>query len=243
MSKIIAIIPARAGSKAVKDKNIKLLAKKPLLAYSIRAAQLTKGIDHVIVSTDSKSYADIAKEYKAEVPFLRPKEFSGDSSNDYDFVKHALNWLKDNEDYQPEYLVHLRPTTPLREVSVIEGAIKLMKESDKSVTALRSAHEMPESAYKTFELEENYLKCVGSGSLDIEAANLPRQAYKKTYQANGYVDIIKTSFVLENKKVHGDKVIGYITPHVFEVDTLEDFDYLEYQVSKKPELVGRLFEK
>ena len=241
MSDVIAIIPARSGSKGVADKNIKLLAGQPLIAYSIAAARLASSINRIIVSTDSKEYADIAREYGAEVPFLRPDEISSDTSTDYDFVRHLLDWVKENEGYQPKYLVHLRPTTPLREPRYIDAAIQQMKQHD-SATALRSVHEMSESTYKTFEIETGFLKCVCTGSWDIEAVGRPRQEYKKTYEGNGYVDIIKSFYVLENYRIHGDRVIAYVTPRVFEADTIEDFDYLEYQVTKDPMLVKRLFE-
>ncbi|MDD5429916.1 MAG: acylneuraminate cytidylyltransferase family protein [Candidatus Omnitrophica bacterium] len=232
MGKIIAIIPARSGSKGVIDKNIKPLGGFPLLAYSIAAARLVKGIDRVIVSTDSQQYADIARKYKGEVPFLRPKEISQDSSGDYGFIKHALDWLQKTEDYQPEYLIHLRPTTPLREPSIIQAAIKCIKAA-KEATSLRSVHQMSETAYKSFEVEGGYLKCIITGSKDTEAVNRPRQEFKDTYQANGHVDIIKSSYVLENRKIYGDKVIGYITPRAAEVDIAEDFDYLEYQIARQ----------
>lgn len=237
---VVAIIPARSGSKGIPDKNIKPLAGRPLIAYSIAAARLTKNIDRIIVSTDSEQYANIAREYGAEVPFLRPSEISTDNSTDYDFIKHALDWMLDNEGYQPQYLVHLRPTTPLREVTYIDAALACIKQFDEA-TALRSIHEMPESAYKFFEIDKGFLKAVGTGSFDMEASNEPRQNFKKTYKGNGYVDVIKSAYVMENKKIHGDKVIAYIIPQVFEVDTLEDFDYLEYQVTKCPILVNRLF--
>ena len=241
MADVVAVIPARAGSKGVIDKNIKSLAGHPLLTYSIAAARLANRIDRIIVSTDSEKYANIAREYGAEVPFLRPDEISGDNSTDYDFVRHLLDWMKKNEEYKPKYLVHLRPTTPLREPRYIEAAIEQIKQDD-SATALRSVHEMSESAYKAFEIERDYLKSIGSGSSDLEASNAPRQKFKKTYQPNGYVDIIKTTYVIENHKLHGDHVIAYITPNVTEVDTIEDFEYLEYQVSRYPTMVIRLFE-
>ena len=240
MESIIAIIPARSGSKGLPDKNIKLLAGMPLLAYSIAAAYLAKNIQRAIVSTDSEHYANIARKYGAEVPFLRPVEISGDASSDYEFVRHALDWMKENEGYQPKYLVNLRPTTPLREPRHIDAAIERMRQDD-GATALRSVHEMAESTYKTFEIEGDYLKCVCTGSWDIEAVGRPRQEYKKTYEGNGYVDIMKSSYVLENYKIHGDRVIAYVTPRVFEADTVEDFDYLEYQVAKDPMLVKKLF--
>ena len=242
MANIVAVIPARSGSKGVPDKNIKLLAGHPLIAYSIAAARLAKNVDRVIVSTDSERYANIAREYGAEVPFLRPVEISGDSSSDYEFIKHALDWMKENEGYQPEYFVHLRPTTPLREPKHIDAAIERIRQNDNA-TSLRSVHEMSETAYKTVEIDRNYLKCICSGSFDLDAANQPRQVFPKTYIANGYVDIYKSSYVVKNKKILGDKVIAYVTPRIFEVDTIEDFDYLEYQVAKEPTIVKNLFGK
>ena len=240
MLEIIAVIPARAGSKGVVDKNIRLLGQHPLIAYSIAAAQLASEIDRVIVSTDSEQYADIAREYGAEIPFLRPPEISGDCSGDYEWTKHLLGWMEENEGHFPKYLVHLRPTTPLRDPAFIEKAIERIS-LDNYATALRSIHEMSETAYKTVEIDRDYLKCICSGSLDLDAANQPRQMFPKTYIANGYVDIYKSSYVVENKKILGDRVIAYVTPRIFEVDTLEDFDYLEYQMAKKPEIINKLF--
>lgn len=240
MDEVVAIIPARSGSKSVSDKNIRLLAGKPLLAYSIAASRLTSNIDRVIVSTDSQGYANIARESGAEVPFLRPMEISGDMSTDYQLIKHALDWFQDNEGRQPEYLVHLRPTTPLRDPRCIEAAIEMIK-NDSKATALRSVHEMSESAYKTMEIENRYLKCVGSGSFDLDAANNPRQMFNKTYKPNGYVDVIVSSYVMKNQKIHGDRVLAYVTECVVEVDTTDDFDYLEYKVASDSLLFDRLF--
>ena len=240
MEDVVAVIPARSGSKGVVDKNIKLLAGHPLIAYSIAVARLAIGIDRIIVSTDSEVYASIVREYGAEIPFLRPDDISGDTSTDYDFVRHLLDWILCNERNMPKYLVHLRPTTPLREVKYIDSAIERMKESDYA-TALRSVHEMSESAYKTFEIEGDYLKSIGTGSFDLEASNAPRQKFNKTYQANGYVDVIKTAYVIENNKLHGDHVIAFVTPRVAEVDTVDDFDYLEYLAAKEPAIVNTLF--
>jgi N-acylneuraminate cytidylyltransferase len=242
MTNVVAVIPARSGSKSVVDKNIKLLGGHPVIAYSIVAAKLANGIDRVIVSTDSVEYASIARKYGAEVPFLRPPEISGDNSTDYEWIKHLLDWMQNKENFLPSYLVHLRPTTPLREINYIDMAIDLIKKT-KYATALRSVHEMSESAYKTFEIEGDYLKSVGSNSFALDASNDPRQSFNKTYQANGYVDVIKTEYVIENNKLHGDRVIAFVTPRVVEVDTPDDFDYLEYQMAKNPVIVKKLFER
>lgn len=241
-SNVVAIIPARAGSKGVIDKNIKLLAGRPLLSYSIAAARAAKGIGRVIVSTDSERYADIARKYDAEVPFLRPVEISGDNSTDYEWIKHLLDWMREKEKDEPGYLVHLRPTTPLREARYIEKAVESLKQNNDA-TALRSVHEMSETAYKSVEIDKNYLKCVFSGSFDLDAANRPRQHFPKTYIANGYVDIYKSSYIEKNGKILGDKVIAYKTPPVAEIDTLDEFDYLEFQAAKNPGLIEGLFGK
>lgn len=235
-----AIIPARAGSKGVPGKNVKLLSGKPLIAYSIAASKFASNIDRVIVSTDSPDYAKLAEEFGAEVPFLRPPEISGDKNTDYELFKHVLDWFAENEKQFPEYLVHIRPTTPLREVRYIESAIELIK-SREDISCLRSVHKMSESSYKTFEVSDGLLKCVGSGSFELDVANSPRQSFPDTYQGNGYVDVLRTSYILENKRIHGDKVLAYITPYATEVDTIEDFKFLEFEIKSNPLIFKDLF--
>ena len=124
--KNIALIPARSGSKGVKHKNIKILQGFPLLAYSIAAAKMTQGIDRVIVTTDSKKYADIAKKYGAETPFLRPKLISKNKSSDLEFFEHCIEWLIVNENYVPDNIIHLRPTTPIRDPKLVSEAINTL---------------------------------------------------------------------------------------------------------------------
>tara|TARA_Y100000816_G_C26089614_1_gene575598 strand:+ start:778 stop:1503 length:726 start_codon:yes stop_codon:yes gene_type:complete len=238
--KIIAVIPARSGSKGLPNKNIKGLSGKPLIAYSISAGLKSKLIDRVIVSTDSEEYAMISKDYGAEVPFIRPNKYSGDDSTDYDFVKHLLDWLTENEGYSPEYIIHLRPTTPLRDPSILDNAIvKFMNNAD--ATSLRSAHEMPESAYKQFELEGKYFKTICTSSFDLDDANNSRQSFSKTYSPNGYVDILRTSHILENHLLHGNRVMGYVTNFSIEVDTIDDFEFLQWKIDKNDEIIKKLF--
>jgi len=237
--RFVAIIPARSGSKGVPDKNIKLLDGIPLLAYSIAAAKLSNKIERVIVSTDSQHYANIAKSYGAEVPFLRPEAISLDTSTDSEMIQHALEWLGKNEGQVPEYIIHLRPTTPLRDPKIIDTAIEVIQNDPKS-TALRSVQEMSESAYKTFEEDNGYLKTICNGSFELDAANGPRQAFRKTYTANGYVDVIKSTFVLENKMILGNKVIAFLTPAILEIDNEEDFNYLTYQANQNRDLIDGL---
>ena len=240
MVDILAIIPARSGSKGVSNKNIKALNGHPLMAYSIKAAMLTPTIDRVIVSTDSRRYASIARQYGAETPFLRPKEISGDNSTDLEFVEHALEWLEQAEGNVPRLIVHLRPTTPLRNPGVIEKAILTINE-DNQATALRSVHQMSNPAYKCFEVQDDYLVCICSRSTNIEPTTFARQNFPKTYEPNGYVDILKTDYVTKSKQIHGDKVIAFETPRVADIDMFDDFDYLSYQVTNNMEMFQRFF--
>lgn len=155
-SEVYAIIPARAGSKGVPDKNIRSLAGLPLLAYSVKTALNATAIDRVFVSTDSPVYRDIATSHGAEAPFLRPEDIAGDKSSDLDVMQHFLNWLNDNGEPAPKYLVHLRPTTPLRSPAMVDQAIGMIDKHPEA-TALRSVHEMAETAYKCVEREGEFL--------------------------------------------------------------------------------------
>tara|TARA_R110002049_G_scaffold29753_6_gene101281 strand:- start:2454 stop:3185 length:732 start_codon:yes stop_codon:yes gene_type:complete len=239
--KIIAVVPARSGSKGVPKKNIKDLGGKPLMAFSIMAGVKSKYINRVIVSTDTEEFAGIAKSYGAECPFLRPAEISGDKASDYELMNHLIHWLKENEGEAPDLIVHLRPTTPLRNVSQIDKAIEVFIEN-KQATALRSIHEMSESAYKTFELlDEQTLVTTFKHENDLDGANKARQSFPKTYFANGYVDVLSADFIVKNNRIHGNKVLPFITEPVVEVDTSFDFELLEMMNSRDRSCFNNLF--
>lgn len=228
----IAIIPARSGSKGIKDKNLSNLGGYPLLAYSIVAARLAQQIDRVLISTDSGCYAEIGRRYGAEVPFLRPIELSGDTSTDRDFMLHAMQWVQENEGQIPEYWVHLRPTTPLRTPIHIDLAIQTLINCPIA-TALRSAHISPESPFKWFRLNEvGFFTALTSDDTSLDKFNLPRQSYQQVYIPDGYVDIVKSSFVMSSGQFHGDKVLGYESPYCNEVDSQDELDLLDFQLCK-----------
>lgn len=240
MSSVVALIPARSGSKGVPHKNIKSLGGYPLIEWSIKACLKSRLIDRVIVSTDSQEYADLAVKLGAEAPFLRPAEIAGDRSTDYDFVVHALDWFASHGG-EPDYLVHMRPTTPYRAPVLIDQAIEAFREESRA-TALRSVHEMSESAYKTLEIAPaGRLKRLGADNTALDAANNARQQFPSTYQANGYVDVLSSRFVRSHGLIHGDWVMPFITPAVVEVDTEEDFVHLEFLLDRNPEIAHQLF--
>jgi CMP-N,N'-diacetyllegionaminic acid synthase len=228
---VMAIIPARAGSKGVPGKNIRILGGYPLIAYSIITAKLTEKITRVIVSTDSEEIAAISREYGAETPFLRPAELATDHSTDTEFMAHAIAWFRNYDGLIPDYLVHLRPTTPLRDPAVVDSAIaQLMKRSE--ATSLRSAHLAPESPRKWFQRDERgYFRSLLDNS-DNEALNNPRQVFPDAYIPNGYVDVVIPSFISDFGMLYGERMMAFVSPFCVEVDTLNDYDWLEYDLHK-----------
>jgi CMP-N-acetylneuraminic acid synthetase len=238
---VVSIVPARSGSKGVPKKNIKLLAGYPLIAYSIIVSKLASKIQRTIVSTDSQEFAEMARSYGAEVPFLRPKEISTDSSLDIEYIKHALEWFQTHEGYQPEYIVLLPPPTPLRDPVLIDAAIeKIVK--NKHATSLRSAHETRESPYKLFGIKDGFFTGLFPDDPRPEYYNLPRQAFPPVYHPNGYVDIIKSQIV-KSGSLYGSRILPFITPVVGELDRSEDFDFIEYLLSKQKNPVHEYLKK
>lgn len=229
--KVLALIPARQGSKSIREKNIIDLGGHPLLAYSIAAAKLSKYIDRVIVSTDSEKFADIARRYGAEVPFLRPAEFASDDATDLEVVKHALSCLQEHGGYEPEYLVYLRPTTPLRDPALIDSAMEKII-SHPAATCLRSGHELRESPYKLFGKEGDFFVGLFPADPRPEYYNLPRQSFPPVYQPDGYVDIWKRQTVQEKDTLHGEKILACVSPDVGELDNPSDLEFIRFQLEK-----------
>ena len=214
------IIPARGGSKGVPGKNIKKLNGVPLLAYPIISAHMTKGITEVFVSTDDEEIKEVALNHDAQV-IDRPSEFAQDHSLDIDVMRHAVEYLDDYDD-----IVQLRATTPMVKPHVLDDAIEYFL-IHKGCTSLRSAHEAPETAYKSFKLSDIYWGGLFDGQMKGDYYNLPRQMLPKTYNPNGYIDIVRPDYFMNNDDLHGDKMLAYITPFTHDVDTLDDFKILE----------------
>ena len=219
--KVIAIIPARSGSKSIKDKNIVNLRGKPLIAWSIEQCLKSKNIDEVYLSTDSRKYGRIAKKCGLKKIIYRPKSISNDKSTDYEFVKHFIDNIKTNHGV----IAHIRPTTPFRNTALFDKMINFFIKN-KKYSSLRAVHENPETAYKSFELKNKFLKPLKGIQKTMDQLNNPRQNFSKTYSANGYVDLYRKEFILKNKKLFGNKVMGYITPLTMEIDSKAEFNYM-----------------
>jgi CMP-N-acetylneuraminic acid synthetase len=226
---VLAIIPARSGSKSVIDKNIREINGKPMIAYSIDHGLQSKYINRVIVSTDSEKYAEISREYGAETPFLRPAEYATDTALDIEVFEHALKYLKEEENYVPDIVVQLRPTYPIRKIEDIDKMVEMMME-DMTIDSIRCIAPAKEVPYKMWLKGENG-KIHPLMTNIKECYNMPRQELPKAYYQNACIDVIRTDVMTERHSMSGEKIIGYEMEENFDIDTEEEFskaaDYLK----------------
>ena len=217
----LAVIPARSGSKSVKDKNIRTMAGKPMIAYSIEHALNAPSIDRVIVSTDSEKYAAISREYGAEVPFIRPEEYATDNALDLAVFRHALYFLRESENYEPDIVVQLRPTYPIRDIQDIENMIKYLIEHPE-VDSVRCIAPAKETPYKMWFMDDkNILEPIMK---DIpESYNMPRQQLPKVYYQNACIDVFRTEVITKKNSMTGEVIAGYYMKENFDIDTEDEF--------------------
>lgn len=238
MSEVLAIILARGGSKGLPNKNILPLANHPLIAYSIEAGLKSKTINRVIVSTDSPKIAEIARKYGAETPFMRPDEFAQDMSTDLEAFEHALRWLRENENYEPDIVVQLRPTSPIRTVEIIDECVNRLIQSDAD--SLRIVTESPVTPYKMWSItdENEYMQPLLDAPGIDEPFNQPRQKLPKKYWQIGFLDVIRTKTIL-NGSMSGKKILPYIVPNDFaiDIDDINSFIKAEQKISESKDYV------
>jgi len=225
--KILAFIPARAGSKRVPNKNIKLLGGKPLISYTIDAARKSSRVNRVVVSTDSENIANVAKQHGAEVPFLRPEEISKSDSTEMQFFLHALYWFETNESYVPDLIVLLYPTSPFRKAESIDNAIeRILKHPEAD--SLRSVKLCSEHPYKMWSVEDEYLKPFTKDK-DPNTHTLSYHLLPTVYIQNASIYITKPSTIINKKSPTGDIIIPFIMDELESVDinTPKDFKFAE----------------
>lgn len=220
---VLALIPARGGSKGIPRKNVIDIAGKPLIAWSILQAQESARITRVIVSTDDGEIASIARDWGAEVPFTRPAEYADDRAPDIDVFRHALRYLAEHESYEPEMVVHLRPTGPVRRVDDIDHVVDLLAASPHA-DAVRSVSLVHQSPYKMWRLRDDgtmepLLTIPGMPDCQSQA----RQSLPLVYWQNGYVDALRPRAVLDKHSMWGSRVIPFVVETaLFELDYPED---------------------
>lgn len=218
--KILAVIPARGGSKGIPRKNIRDLNGKPLIAYTIEEAKKSKYLDRIIVSTEDEEIASVCRNFDAEVPFLRPKELAEDNSPTVDCVIHMLDWLKENEKYKPDYVCLLQCTSPLRTFEDIDGTIEKMISTDM------------DGAVSVCEAEVNpYWSNVFNGDqlkyfLEEGRKITRRQDLPRIYRLNGAVYAVNTHILKKENTFEPENMTGYIMKNENSIDIDEEIDFV-----------------
>lgn len=252
---VLAIIPARSGSKSVIDKNIRNVAGRPMLAWSIEHALSSRLINRVILSTDSEKYAEIGRGYGAETPFIRPAQYATDTSLDIEVFEHALKWLKEKENYEADIVVQLRPTYPKRNPEDIDRMIEMLV-ADPSADSVRSVAPAGEVPFKMW-LAPDYVS-VGVNNLNCdeyinrkftsdsemgalrplidnipECYNMPRQELPRAYYQNACIDVMRADTILKKHSMTGDRILGYLMNENLDIDTEKELLRAENEVLKK----------
>jgi CMP-N,N'-diacetyllegionaminic acid synthase len=219
-AEILALVPARGGSKGVPRKNVRDLAGRPLLQWSVDAARASKQVGRIVVSTDDPAIADVARSGGAEVPFLRPAELARDETPGADPVIHAIEWLAKNESYRPDLVLLLQPTSPLRTTADIDGAIHLALDSGSDpVVSVTVPAQHP---YWMKRVDE-------AGHLhDLITQATPtarRQDLPECYAVNGAIYLIAPDLLIERRTWFTGRTRGYVMPPERSIDIDTEWDF------------------
>lgn len=225
---VVAIIPARGGSKGIKRKNLILFKNMPLVAHSIGHALNAQMVNRVIVSTDDEEIRQVALEHGAEVPFLRPAELAGDQVLDLPVFEHALRYLKEAEGYQPTFVVHLRPTAPHRNPAWIDDTLSLLAKRPDA-DSVRSVSVPDKHPYRMFSIDgEGYLDPIMKHEHPVPYL-LRRQDLPPVYYYNCVIDITRPETIFTKHSMTGERIIPYIMDpdEVIDIDSMRDLRIAE----------------
>lgn len=238
-----SIIPAKGNSKRVKKKNLKKINNLSLVCFSVIYSVSSKIIKKTFVSTDCKIIKKTCEKYGANVPFFRPKKYSTNNSQDYEYIDHFIDFISTEETVLPEYIIQLRPTTPFRSKDILKKAINKIRKNP-SAHSMRSAHIADHPPEKQFRIKGKFYTDINLKKINNNNFNKPSHFFKETYEPNGYVDILKTSYLLKNKKnIYGKNILPFITKKTIDIDTNEDFDYAKLFNSTEKKLILKLAKK
>jgi CMP-N-acetylneuraminic acid synthetase len=230
----LVIIPARGGSKGIPRKNIRPFAGHPLIAFSIAAALQAKTVRRVIVSTDDEEISEVSRHYGAETPFLRPAELAADCTTDLPVFQHALIWLDENEHYQPDIVLHLHATTPVRSKACLDQAVRLLMDRPE-IDCVRSVVEAGQNPHKMWRIDPvtgcmiPLLTVAGIA----EPYNTPRQSLPSIYWQTGHVNAIRPAVILDGSMT-GKAILPIIIDprYLVDIDTPADWEYAEWLVKQ-----------
>ena len=230
-SRVLGLIPARGGSKSLPRKNVRLLAGRPLIVHSIEAARASRTIDRVVVSTDDEEIAETARRHGAEVPFLRPVRLAEDDTPDLPVFRHALEWFDEHEGWQPELIVQLRPTSPLRRPEDIDRAVEMLDDRPKA-DSVRSVAEPLENPYKMWSVTaDQWLAPILTSDLR-EAFNLPRQLLPAVFWQTGAIDATRRRTIMDLRSMTGEHIAPLIvdTLGAVDIDTDASLDLVDWMI-------------
>lgn len=236
-NEIWTLIPARSGSKSIKEKNLQKILNFSLLSYAIKISNKSNLISRTFVSTDSNKIKREALRFDAEVPFLRSKKNARDTSTNYDVVLEFVNKIGLIQKNLPKYIMFLLPTTPFRKLKIINQAINKIKKL-KNYDSLASVNKMTEPVHKKFFIKNRKLKPIFE-KMTIEDANRPRQTFPPSYTFNGYLYIFKTTNIL--KKNLGKKCFPFIIEKTIDIDNKSDLEFARYTAKKIPKITKKIF--
>lgn len=227
-TKVLALIPARGGSKSIPRKNIRSFAGHPLIAYSIAAGLAAEMVTRVIVSTDDDEIAQVSRQYGAQVPFMRPAEFARDETPDLPVFRHALEWLAEHDGYTPQIVVHLRPTSPLRRAWHIDQAVYRLIEQPQA-DAVRTVCVPFQNPFKMWQIGADGLMRPLMQTSFKEPYNMPRQALPEVYWQTGYVDAVWADTILTKKSMTGDRILPLVIDpgEWIDIDSPDDWRHAE----------------
>lgn len=237
---VLALIPARGGSRGVPRKNIRSLAGLPLIAHSIRAAARCPSIDRVVVSTDDLEIARVARAFGGDVPFLRPRSLARDRTPDVPVVRHCLDFLWKAERYRPDIIVFLRPTGPFRTTKQIESAVALLA-AHRRADSVRSVSLPRKTPYKMWVPGRPFMKPLLKLRGVKEPFNAPRQSLPVVWESNPAINVMWSRTVLEKRSISGTRVLPLVMdgPSI-DIDTPFDFAVAEALVRSDPAARERL---
>lgn len=230
--KILAVIPARGGSKGLPGKNIIQLGGKPLIAHSIEVAKESKLIQRIITTTDDMEIADVAKSYGAEIPFIRPSELALDDTPPEPVLKHAIEFLEQKEDYKPDIIVWLEPPYPIRTAEEVDEAIQMFID-DPEADSLRAVCRPFQNPYKMWVLEGKYLKPLINQDREVFHTG-PRQNIRDVYWQNTHIFLLRYDTIMKGGNFYGDKILPYILneDRFIDIDSKFDLELAEMIMGK-----------
>ncbi len=234
MTESLALIPARGGSKGIPRKNVRNFAGYPLITWSIAAAKQSRLVTRVIVSTDDEEIASVAREFGAETPFLRPAKFAEDNTTDLPVFEHALAWLAEHENYHPEIVVQLRPTSPIRPRGLVDDAIEVLQ-NHKDADSVRGVVSAGQNPHKMWRIsgENGPMKNLLDVPGITEPYNAPRQILPPIYWQTGHIDAIRAETITKGGSMSGGVIYPIIidSRYTVDIDNLQDWARYEHLVS------------